>query len=353
MTGNTPPAAAAGAAARGRVPRGRDGERRADAPAWISSAGHARGGAGARLEPHHAAAAAAARARPLTAFIVEEPAWGPLCALAADARFRHRRRRPMGAIRAGERRPEAAHLVPLPPHRGSPRHPGTARGRRRIRRRCAARLDRATPSRGGASAPGARASASALLSVPIAVNAVAARRRPRRRRSIDLQEIPTCADSVARSRNPKPGRLAAAPACSRRRSDSCSPHPAPSRRRRPATSRCRPWTCARRAANTSCPSPTSFKLPSPIHETPQSITVVPQEVIREQAVVQPPRRAEERDRHQPRGRRGRRRAGRQPDAARIQRAQRHLPRRAPRLRLLHARSFQPRVRRSARRARRR
>ena len=60
--------------------------------------------------------------------------------------------------------------------------------------------------------------------------------------------------------------------------------------------------------------------------------------------VQPARRAEERHRHLAAGGRGRRRAGRQPLAARLPGAHGHLPRRHPRHRPVQPRRLQPRSR---------
>ena len=64
-------------------------------------------------------------------------------------------------------------------------------------------------------------------------------------------------------------------------------------------------------ATIGLPGPILFKLPRPLKDTPQSINVVPQEILKEQARLHPARRAAQRHRHQPRRRRGRR-PGRQP-----------------------------------------
>ena len=87
----------------------------------------------------------------------------------------------------------------------------------------------------------------------------------------------------------------------------------------------------------------NYKLPDLLKDTPQSITVVPQQHHARAGRLQPARCPAQRDRHQPGRRRGRRRPGRQPHAARLLRPQRHLHRRRARLRPVHARHLQPRV----------
>ena len=85
------------------------------------------------------------------------------------------------------------------------------------------------------------------------------------------------------------------------------------------------------------------RLPTPLINTPQTVNVVPQQIIQEQARHRW-RRAAQRSGHHLQRRR-RRPAGRQPDHPRLRRAQRHLPRRRPRSRLVHARHFRDRARR--------
>ena len=98
--------------------------------------------------------------------------------------------------------------------------------------------------------------------------------------------------------------------------------------------------------------PSLYKLPDLLKDTPQSITVrARSSIICEEARLQPARCPAQRDRHQPGRRRGRRRPGRQPHAARLLGPQRHLHRRRARLRPVHARHLQPRVGRGAQGAR--
>ena len=82
--------------------------------------------------------------------------------------------------------------------------------------------------------------------------------------------------------------------------------------------------------------PALSKLTQPLVDTPQSITVIPQQLMEDQGVTAT-RRAAQCSGHQPGRGRGRR-SGRQSHAAGLQRAQRLLPRRHERLRQLLPRS---------------
>ena len=119
---------------------------------------------------------------------------------------------------------------------------------------------------------------------------------------------------------------------------------APARARR--TSPCRASTCAASATSTR-PSSDFYKIPDLLKDTPQSITVVPPEIMREQAAFSL------RDALRnvtgislAAGEGG----GAQGDNLTLRGfsgAQRHLPRRRARLRHVHARHVQPRVGRGA------
>ena len=96
----------------------------------------------------------------------------------------------------------------------------------------------------------------------------------------------------------------------------------------------------------AAPRASSPKFTQPLRDTPQTITVIPQAVIEAQAATTPARRPSQRAGHHDPGRRRRHARGRSDDHSRIQRADRHLHRRRPRLRRLLARLVQLRAGRS-------
>ena len=81
-----------------------------------------------------------------------------------------------------------------------------------------------------------------------------------------------------------------------------------------------------------------------VRDAPQSISIIPREIIEQQAATTLARRPAQRLRDQHGRRRGRRRSGRrQSDAARLRCPQRHFRRRHPRFRQLHPRHVQRRA----------
>ena len=103
---------------------------------------------------------------------------------------------------------------------------------------------------------------------------------------------------------------------------------------------------ASRSTSAATARAASPKYTEPLRDTPQTITVIPQALMEEQARDDAARRAAQRAGHHDSGRR-RRHARRRPDGdPRLQRAHRHLHRRRPRLRRLLARRVQSRAGRS-------
>ncbi len=342
MTGNTPPPPP-GAPRADASPR-REGERR-------------RGGPSASLETLAARAEAQLPGwdrimlrlpqrpgGPLTAFIAQEVSWGPIQRSQLTLDSATGTRRPLGALRHRERGPKAQDLGPLPPHGRGLRCPGTARGRRGLGRGRPARVDRlfarvaALPRLARAHSP--RRSRSRCR------ERCSTRRRPRRRQPIvprRFRHAPSSPlDPEVRSPGRPPPRARArahvrhaARLVERLRAGAAGRHPDAARGRARAAPRVH--RARVRLVQAAVPDPRDAAVD---HRGAAGGDA-------RAGGLQPPRRAAERHRHQPRRRRGRRRAGRQPDAARVQRAQRHLPRRDPRLRLLHARPLQPRGGRGA------
>ena len=178
---------------------------------------------------------------------------------------------------------------------------------------------------------------------------------PARRLHLRSSGGTTCVHSVARSRSTPRGRdrrfRSSLGRAARHRPDRHLGH----RVRRDDTTEDIPMTGGRRGGQRReyrMQEPSLFKMPDLLKDTPQSITIIPQELMREQAVFSLRDAAAQRQRPQPQRRRGRL-PGRQPHPPRLLRAQRHLPRRHPRLGLVHARRLQPRSRSRCSRGRRR